>query len=288
MSFMATWEGNDYWFSATGRSAIAYRVSYGIALTVTGPFGDPRRICGRSALRSPTFCARRSLDAGVLQRARTEQRAESVSKAGWDALDVGTEMVDRSRPHGRRAARNGRTCAPPSTKPSATASPTCSPLSRRRRSPCRRRSVRSPRSGPARRPCRKWASPWVASTSWSTPRVRTAVRGGRRTARCWASPAGCRPIVNGTDGRLDARLHAAPHRRRQRHHGIPDRPHGRTAARRRRTCEFMSLSAARAGRHGIRRRPRTGGERRAATTRCRWWPTSWNRLTDSTPCSASN
>lgn len=41
MSFMATWEGNDYWFSATGRSAIAYRVSYGIALTVTGPFGDP-------------------------------------------------------------------------------------------------------------------------------------------------------------------------------------------------------------------------------------------------------
>ena len=41
MSFMATWKGNDYWFSATGRSAIAYRVSYGIALTVTGPFGDP-------------------------------------------------------------------------------------------------------------------------------------------------------------------------------------------------------------------------------------------------------
>lgn len=31
MSFMATWKGNDYWFSATGRSAIAYRVSYGIA-----------------------------------------------------------------------------------------------------------------------------------------------------------------------------------------------------------------------------------------------------------------
>ena len=26
MSFMATWKGNDYWFSATGRSAIAYRV----------------------------------------------------------------------------------------------------------------------------------------------------------------------------------------------------------------------------------------------------------------------
>ena len=70
MSFMATWKGNDYWFSATGRSAIAYRVSYGIALTVTGPFGDPNEYDGRSALRSPTFCTQRSLDAGVLQRAR--------------------------------------------------------------------------------------------------------------------------------------------------------------------------------------------------------------------------
>ena len=153
-------------------------------------------------------------------------------------------MVDRSRPHGRRAARNGRTCAPPSTKPSATASPTCSPHSRRRPSPCRRRSVRSPRSGPARRPCLKWASPWVVWTSWSTPRVKPAVRGGHATVRSLASPAGCRPIENGTSGRMDARLHASPYRQRQRHHGIPHRPHGRTAARRRRTCEFMSLSAA--------------------------------------------
>ena len=41
MSFMATWEGNEYWLSPTGRSAVAYRVLNHIALTTTGPFGDP-------------------------------------------------------------------------------------------------------------------------------------------------------------------------------------------------------------------------------------------------------
>ena len=116
MSFMATWKGNDYWFSATGRSAIAYRVSYGIALTVTGPFGDPDEY--EDDLRAfAGFCTQRSLTP-VFYSVHAEQRDELVS-AGWNALDVGTEMVI-DRPHGRRAARNGRTCAPPSTKPSAT------------------------------------------------------------------------------------------------------------------------------------------------------------------------
>mgnify|MGYP000451989178 FL=1 len=35
MSFMTTWEGNSYWLSPTGRSAVAYRVLNGIALTCT-------------------------------------------------------------------------------------------------------------------------------------------------------------------------------------------------------------------------------------------------------------
>ena len=41
MSFMTTWEGNSYWLSPTGKSAVAYRVLNGIALTCTGPFGEP-------------------------------------------------------------------------------------------------------------------------------------------------------------------------------------------------------------------------------------------------------
>lgn len=36
---MALWEGNDYWFSAEGRAAVAYRVVSGVALTMGGPLG---------------------------------------------------------------------------------------------------------------------------------------------------------------------------------------------------------------------------------------------------------
>lgn len=90
MSFMATWQGNDYWFSATGRSGIAYRVSYGIALTVTGPFGDPTEY--KDDLRAfSDFCAQRSLTP-VFYSVHATQRDALVS-AGWNALDVGTEMV---------------------------------------------------------------------------------------------------------------------------------------------------------------------------------------------------
>ena len=90
MSFMATWKGNDYWFSATGRSGIAYRVSYGVALTVTGPFGDPAEY--EDDLRAFTdFCARRSLTP-VFYSVHAKQR-DALAASGWNALDVGTEMM---------------------------------------------------------------------------------------------------------------------------------------------------------------------------------------------------
>ena len=87
MSFMATWKGNDYWFSATGRSAIAYRVSYGIALTVTGPFGDPSEYA-EDLTDFATFCTQHSWTP-VFYSVHKSQRAE-LAKAGWDSLDVGT------------------------------------------------------------------------------------------------------------------------------------------------------------------------------------------------------
>lgn len=90
MSFMTTWEGNDYWLSATGRSAIAYRVRGGIALTTTGPFGDPdewmadldefSRFCHEHSW-TPVFYA-------VHQEAR-----DHLSALGWHSLLVGEEMV---------------------------------------------------------------------------------------------------------------------------------------------------------------------------------------------------
>ena len=38
---LALWDGNDYWFGADGRSAFAYRVVSGVALTTGGPLGRP-------------------------------------------------------------------------------------------------------------------------------------------------------------------------------------------------------------------------------------------------------
>ena len=41
LSFMTTWKGNQYWFSAEGRHAIAYREHSGVAVTVGEPVGPP-------------------------------------------------------------------------------------------------------------------------------------------------------------------------------------------------------------------------------------------------------
>ncbi len=38
---MALWGGNDYWFTADARAAVAYRVLSGVALTIGGPIGRP-------------------------------------------------------------------------------------------------------------------------------------------------------------------------------------------------------------------------------------------------------
>jgi phosphatidylglycerol lysyltransferase len=44
LAWMTTWSGNDYWFSPSGRSFIAYRVSSSVALTVGGPVGPEEEV----------------------------------------------------------------------------------------------------------------------------------------------------------------------------------------------------------------------------------------------------
>ena len=39
LSYLTTWEGNDYWFSSTGKSYVAYRAHGGVALTTGDPVG---------------------------------------------------------------------------------------------------------------------------------------------------------------------------------------------------------------------------------------------------------
>ncbi|WEV71912.1 phosphatidylglycerol lysyltransferase domain-containing protein [Bifidobacterium sp. ESL0790] len=90
MSFMTTWEGNHYWFSSTGRTGIAYRVLHGIALTVTGPFGDPAEY--QQAMREfMAFCETKGWSPSFY--AVHDDQREELESLGWSSIQVGTEMV---------------------------------------------------------------------------------------------------------------------------------------------------------------------------------------------------
>jgi lysylphosphatidylglycerol synthetase-like protein (DUF2156 family) len=90
MSFMTTWEGNEYWLSPSKRSAVAYRVLNHIALTTTGPFGDPdewmsdmdefARYCSDHSW-SPVFYAIH------------EEAKDHLQQLGWHSIVVGDEML---------------------------------------------------------------------------------------------------------------------------------------------------------------------------------------------------
>ncbi|RBP99846.1 bifunctional lysylphosphatidylglycerol flippase/synthetase MprF [Bifidobacterium xylocopae] len=90
MTFMTTWEGNNYWFSPSGRSAIAYRVLHGIALTTTGPFGDPDEYTA-DLHEFWHYCTDHSWSP-VFYSIHKGQRDE-LTAHGWTSLEVGSEMV---------------------------------------------------------------------------------------------------------------------------------------------------------------------------------------------------
>ncbi|MBT1182323.1 DUF2156 domain-containing protein [Bifidobacterium sp. CP2] len=90
MSFMTTWEGNEYWMSDSKRSAVAYRVWGGVALTCTGPFGDPSE-WDDDLVAFSRYCASRSLTPAFYAVHR-EQR-DRLLAMGWQSIEVGGEMV---------------------------------------------------------------------------------------------------------------------------------------------------------------------------------------------------
>lgn len=90
MSFMTTWEDNHYWFSPTGRSAIAYRVMHSIALTVTGPFGA-RDEYMRDLDDFTAYCDEHGWSPAFY--AVHEDQKDALQQHGFSSIQVGTEMV---------------------------------------------------------------------------------------------------------------------------------------------------------------------------------------------------
>ena len=90
MSFMTTWPNNHYWFSQSGNSAIAYRQSYGIALTLTGPFGDSKEY--RQDLKNfIQTCRQNSLSPAFY--AVHDQVRQELENLGFTSIKVGTDML---------------------------------------------------------------------------------------------------------------------------------------------------------------------------------------------------
>ena len=120
MSFMTTWEGNHYWFSATGRSAMAYRVIHGIALTTTGrsaTVANGRPTCASSLGSACSSHGRPCYTACIASSATSLPPWAGIrwrSAARWWSIPG----------NGRRPARSGRTSAPPSTRRNVPASAT--------------------------------------------------------------------------------------------------------------------------------------------------------------------
>ena len=90
LSWMTLWAGNSYWFAPTGNSYIAYRESFGVALTLADPVGpDAER---RPAIEGFTaFCAEQGITPCFYSvGAETE---EITSGLGFSSLQVAEETI---------------------------------------------------------------------------------------------------------------------------------------------------------------------------------------------------
>jgi phosphatidylglycerol lysyltransferase len=90
LSYMSTWPGNAYWFSADGRAAIAYRAIAGVAVTVGEPYGDPAAF-ESSITEFASFCENRGLQPclySVTARART-----ITQQLGWKSVQIAEDTL---------------------------------------------------------------------------------------------------------------------------------------------------------------------------------------------------
>ena len=90
LSYMSTWPGNAYWFSADGRASIAYRAIVGVAVTVGEPYGDPDAFDSAIA-EFAGFCRHRGLQPclySVTARAR-----DVTQRLGWQSVQIAEDTL---------------------------------------------------------------------------------------------------------------------------------------------------------------------------------------------------
>lgn len=90
LSWMTTWKGNTYWFSADGTSYVAYRVISGVALTTGDPVGPPDRLRD-NVVDFAEFAS----DNGWIPcfYSVTPRVREITDSIGWGGIQVGEETI---------------------------------------------------------------------------------------------------------------------------------------------------------------------------------------------------
>ena len=91
LSYMTLWPGNSYYFTPDGRAYVAYRVVGAVAVSVTGPVGDPG-----ARLAAVTDFARHCTEHGLtpcLYSIGTDIKSAAETDLDWRAVQVAEETV---------------------------------------------------------------------------------------------------------------------------------------------------------------------------------------------------
>ncbi|MEE2034561.1 bifunctional lysylphosphatidylglycerol flippase/synthetase MprF [Rhodococcus chondri] len=90
MSWMSTWAGNTYWFTADRQHAVAYRVHSGVALTTGDPIGD-RASPAQAVDEFATFCLGNGWTPCFYSVG--PDTAAIAREHGWSCLQVAEETI---------------------------------------------------------------------------------------------------------------------------------------------------------------------------------------------------
>ncbi len=90
LSYLTTWDGNTYWFSADGASFVAYRVEGGVAITTGDPVG-PATDLKSTVEQFVAFCNTQNWTPCLYST--TEAVRQVTDTFGWPSLQVAEETV---------------------------------------------------------------------------------------------------------------------------------------------------------------------------------------------------
>ncbi len=90
LSYLTTWEGNSYWFTADGESFVAYRVEGGVAITTGDPVGPADKL-DRAVHEFISFCNAEGWTPCLYST--TDAVKDVTDKLAWPSLQVAEETV---------------------------------------------------------------------------------------------------------------------------------------------------------------------------------------------------